>query len=264
MPPEPHRPPSAGVPSIALRGVTRRFDTFLAVDDVSFDVYPGEIVGLLGPNGAGKSTTLRMLATLMRPDAGTIHVGGHDALQDPLAVRRLLGYQTGDTGLYQRLTPREFLRYFGSLHGMPRDLLEDRVDHAIRDFDLRAFADRVCRGLSTGQRQRVSLARTILHDPAALVLDEPTSGLDVVAAGFITAQLRRLADAGKAVLFSTHILSEVELLCDRVLVIDHGRVVAAGTVEALVERTGAANFAAAFIALISDARGAAPAREDAA
>jgi sodium transport system ATP-binding protein len=243
--------------ALEMEGVSRSFGDVVALDDVSFHVRRGEIVGLLGPNGAGKSTALRILATLMQPDRGHARVRGFDTQTDPLEVRRVLGYQTGDTGLYQRLTPREFLLYFARLHGIPDAEARIRVGRAVREFQLEGFADRVCRGLSTGQRQRVSLARTTLHEPVALILDEPSSGLDVVAAAEMTSHLRRLADEGAAILFSTHVLSEVELLCERVVVIDRGRVVANGTVDALREETGCDGFARAFLSIIDRSRRAA-------
>lgn len=237
-------------PVVRIRNLTRRFGDQVAVDDVSLDVYPGEIVGLLGPNGAGKSTTLRMLATLMQPDSGTASIAGHDVVADPLGARAVLGYQTGDTGLYEQLTPREFLRYFGRLNRIPDDVLEPRVTALITEFGIASYADRVCRGLSTGQKQRVTLARTVLHRPAALVLDEPTSGLDLLAAQFVLERVRNLAAGGTAVLYSTHIMSEVEILCDRVVILHEGRVIAAGTLAALYAQTQTTSLARAFLALV--------------
>jgi len=235
---------------IEVEGVTRSYGDTVAVDDLSFVVRPGEVVGLLGPNGAGKTTTLRMIATLLKPDRGVIRVQGHDVVHEPLAVRAALGYQTGDTGLYGRLTPREFLRYFGRLHRMPKAELEDRIDTLVHDFDIGEFADRPCSGLSTGQKQRVTLARTVLHDPPVLVLDEPTSGLDLVSAAFILQTIRRFAASGRAVLFSTHIMSEVELLCDRVVLIDRGVARARGTVDDLLRQSGEPQLSRAFLALV--------------
>ena len=235
---------------IEVEHVTRSYGDTVAVSDLSFTVHPGEVVGLLGPNGAGKTTTLRMIATLLMPDAGHVRVRGHDAVREPLAVRASLGYQTGDTGLYGRLTPREFLRYFGRLHRMPRPALEARIDELVDDFEMHDFADRPCSGLSTGQKQRVTLARTILHDPPVLVLDEPTSGLDLVSSAFILDTIRRSAAAGRAVLFSTHIMSEVELLCDRVVLIDRGVARARGSVDELLALSGEPQLSRAFLSLV--------------
>ncbi len=230
--------------------VSRSYGDLRAVDDVSFDVQPGEIVALLGPNGAGKSTVLRMIATLIRPDAGTITVHGHDVVADSTGVRTLLGYQTGDTGLYARLSPIEFLSYFAALHEVPPPLAAERIARLVERFDMGDFAKRPCGGLSTGQKQRVVLARTLVHDPPVLVLDEPTSGLDVLSSAFILDAIRGLAAEGRAVLFSTHILSEVELLCDRVVVIHRGRRIAEDTVDGLMSATQATSLSRAFLQLV--------------
>lgn len=240
-------------PLLRVQEVCRAFGELRAVEGVSFEVRPGEIVGLLGPNGAGKTTCLRMIATLLTPDSGTLTVAGHDVARHPLAARARLGYQTGETGLYGRLTPREFLRYFGRLHELPDDRLEPRIAELVASFEMADFADRPCRTLSTGQKQRVSLARALLHEPSVVVLDEPTSGLDIVSSRFVLDALREARAAGRAVLFSTHILSEIELVCDRVLVMHRGRLIARGTVAELLEQSGAppgASFAHAFLALL--------------
>ncbi len=239
---------------IVVENVTKHFDDFVAVDDVSFTVNPGEIVGLLGPNGAGKTTTLRMLATLLQPTSGKVVIDGVDTRSDPIEVRRRIGYQTGDTGLYDRLTPVEFLTYFGRFHRMPTKHLNDAVAKVVQDLDITEFKDRQCGKLSTGQRQRVTLARTLLHDPGTLILDEPTNGLDIVSSSFIVSTLRRAADAGKAVLLSTHIMGEVELTCDRIVIIDRGRIRASGTREDLLTQTGTTTLTHAFLAVIEGHR----------
>lgn len=239
-------------PAILVDRVCRTYGEVRAVDGVSFTVSPGEVVGLLGPNGAGKTTTLRMLATLIAPDSGRVEVAGHDVVEAPLRVRAALGYQTGDTGLYGRLTPTEFLRYFGTLNNIPNAQLEARIDELMTRFEMHEFANRLCGNLSTGQKQRVSVARTLLHDPPVVVLDEPTSGLDLVSSQFLLDTMRGLADAGRAVLFSTHIMGEVELICDRVVLVHRGTVIAEGTVDALVASCGAPNLARAFLALVAD------------
>lgn len=238
---------------IEVERISRRFGDVQAVDDLSFHVAPGEIVGLLGPNGAGKTTALRILATLLTPDSGSVRVDGIDALTDPVSARSRLGYQTGDTGLYGRLTPREFLRYFGQLHSLSRSQISSRVSSLVDSFGIAEFADRPCSTLSTGQKQRVTLARTMLHEPPAIVLDEPTSGLDIVSSAFILERLREAAGGGRAVLFSTHVLSEVELLCDRVVVIHRGRQRASGTVQELLAMTDASALSRAFLQLVEAA-----------
>lgn len=244
---------------IEVEHVTRRFANVMAVDDLSFTVARGEVVGLLGPNGAGKSTMLRMIATLLKPDSGSIRVDGADVATDAQRVRSRLGYQTGDTGLYGRLTPREFVRYFGTLHDISPDILENRIAALVDELDLHSFADRACSTLSTGQKQRVNLARTLVNDPPVLVLDEPTSGLDIVSSASLLETMKGLARQNRAVLFSTHIMSEVEILCDRVVVIDKGRRLADGTIAELLERTGQNNLSRAFLSLVDASRDSAEA-----
>ena len=209
-----------------------------AVRGIDLVCEQGEIYGLLGPNGAGKTTTLRMLATILAPSAGTARVAGVDVARDPLEVRRRIGFLSGTTGLYPRLSPRETLRYFGRLHGLADDALEARIEELVSAFDMTAFADGRCEALSTGQRQRVSIARAVLHDPPVLILDEPTTGLDVLASGAMIDFIESRRSAGTCVLFSTHVLSEAERLCDRIGVIFSGRLLAVGTLAELEERTG--------------------------
>lgn len=220
--------------------------------DLDLDVAAGEVVGLLGPNGAGKTTTLRMLATLLTPTSGAATVAGYDVQAAPLEVRRRLGYLTGDTGLYGRLTPREVLRYFGQLHGMAPAPLAARIDELVALLGIGGYADRRCETLSTGQKQRVSIARAVLHDPAVLILDEPTSGLDILAARDILRFFRAQADAGKAVLLSTHILAEVELICDRAAIIHKARVRHIGSLAELQARGGSDTLAAGFFHLLGE------------
>jgi sodium transport system ATP-binding protein len=237
-------------PLIELRGVDKRFGSLHAVDNVSFEVAPGEVVGLLGPNGAGKTTTLRIIATLLRPDGGSVSVAGHDTRLHPVEVRSSLGYHTGDTGLYNRLTPREFLTYFATLHGVPSPEREQRVERILDAFDIAGFADRLCGTLSTGQKQRVSLGRTLVNDPPVIVLDEPTSGLDILSSQFILTHLQRLAAEGRGILFSTHILSEVELICHRVVCMHRGRVILTSTVDGLRDISGDRNLTRAFLEVV--------------
>jgi sodium transport system ATP-binding protein len=205
-----------------------------AVNGVSLTVAAGEMVGLLGANGAGKTTTLRMLATLLRPTSGTARVAGCDIRDDPVGVRRRLGYVSATTGVPDRLSAREIFTSFGRLHGLTGDTLARRVATLLEQLDLTGCADRPAGRLSSGQRQRVSLGRALVHDPPALVLDEPTNALDVIGARDLLELLARLRGEGRAILLSTHRLHEIESRCDRFVVIHGGSVVAAGTRESLV------------------------------
>jgi sodium transport system ATP-binding protein len=210
-----------------------------AVDGVSFHVADGEMVGLLGGNGAGKTTTMRIVATLLTPTSGMARVAGHDVRTDPIGVRRSLGYVSATTGVADRLSPREVLDSSGRLHGIERRLLADRIAWLTASLDLGSFLDRPCGRLSSGQRQRVSLARALVHDPPALVLDEPTSTLDVVGARDLFAMLQSLRAEGRTILVSTHRLHEIEHRCDRFVIIDAGRIVAAGSrAELVADRSG--------------------------
>lgn len=209
-----------------------------AVDGVSFTVAPGDMVGLLGANGVGKTTTMRLLATLLKPTAGTAGIGGCDILTDPLGVRRQLGYLSATTGVPDRLTPTEVLASFGRLHGLTEDRIASRIVELIDVLGLSACQDRPCGRLSTGQRQRVSLGRALVHDPPALILDEPTNGLDIIGARDLLDLLERLRDDGRAVLVSTHRLHEIERRCDRFLMIHAGRIVGQGTRKELAAWPG--------------------------
>ena len=233
--------------------LSKRYGDLLAVRELSLTVRGGEVYALLGANGAGKTTALRCLATLLRPTSGAARIAGFDAAREPLEVRRRLGFLAASMGLYQRLTARELLRYFARLNGMDDDAAAPRVEEMVEAFGLGEFADRLCGKLSTGQRQRVSIARAVVHDPPALVLDEPTLGLDVLSSESI---FRFIADArgrGRAVIFSTHQMSEVELLADRVGIIAGGRLVAEGKADSIVARTGEPNLARAFLRIVREA-----------
>jgi sodium transport system ATP-binding protein len=223
-----------------------------AVRNVSFACGFGEIVGLLGPNGAGKTTTLRMLATVLQPSGGSARISGYDVELQPLEVRKKLGFLTGGTGLYGRLTPLEIFRFFGRLHEMPDSLIESRSAELIRLFSMEDYRNSHCDKLSTGQKQRVNLARTLLHDPPVIVLDEPTAGLDIISSRTILDFIREAKASGKCILFSTHYMTEAELLCDRIALIHEGRIMAFDTMENLKASTGRDNLVDVFFQLIQE------------
>ncbi|HEU0183872.1 MAG TPA: ATP-binding cassette domain-containing protein [Blastocatellia bacterium] len=222
----------------------------VAVDHISFEANKGEIFGVLGPNGAGKTTTLRMLATILQSTEGTATIGGHDVNKEPQQVRRKIGFLSGDMGLYHRLTPRELLRFFGRLNGIDGSELERRIDSLFELFDMRHFADSKIDALSTGMRQKTAISRTILHDPPILILDEPTSGLDVPTAHVVERYIRDARAAGKCIVFSTHVMEEAEHLCDRIAVINRGRIRAVGTMDDLRSLTGKNRLREIFIDLL--------------
>jgi sodium transport system ATP-binding protein len=240
---------------IEATGLYKAFGTVKAVDGVGFVARDGEITGLLGPNGAGKTTTLRMLYTLMKPDAGSVRVDGIDASVDPTAVRRRLGVLPDARGLYKRMTARENIDYFARLQRLEPDVARKSADALIAALDMAEFANRRTEGFSQGQRVKTAIARALVHDPRNVILDEPTNGLDVMATRAMRAFMRRLKDEGRCVLFSSHIMQEVAALCDRIVVIAHGRVVADASPAALLEQTGAASLEDAFVAAIGSEEG---------
>jgi sodium transport system ATP-binding protein len=240
---------------IEIKQLHKTFGKVVAVDDVSFIARDGEITGLLGPNGAGKTTTLRCLYTLMKPVRGQILVDGIDASADPVSVRRRLGVLPDARGLYKRLTARENIAYFGQLHGLDDKTIRSRTDAAIAALDMRDFADRRTEGFSQGQRVKTAIARALIHDPKNVILDEPTNGLDVMATRAMRDFLKRLKGEGRCVLFSSHIMQEVAALCDRIVVIAKGRVVADESPQALRDQTGEANLEDAFVKLIGTDEG---------
>ena len=227
----------------------------VAVDGVTFSARDGEITGLLGPNGAGKTTTLRCLYTLMQPERGRILVDGVDVAVDPLAVRRNLGVLPDARGLYKRLTARENIAYFGELHGLDAATIRRRSAAAIAALDMTDIADRRTEGFSQGQRVKTAIARALIHDPKNVILDEPTNGLDVMATRAMREFLKRLKGEGRCVLFSSHIMQEVAALCDRIVVIAKGKVVADESPDALRAQTGETNLEDAFVKLIGTDEG---------
>ncbi|WP_337173087.1 ATP-binding cassette domain-containing protein [Paludisphaera sp.] len=224
-----------------------------AVRDVAFECRPGEIFGLLGPNGAGKTTTLRMLSTVLKPTAGRAIVAGYDVVAAPEEVRRRIGFMSAGTGIYDRMTAWELVEYFGRLYGMPRDALRERMETVFDWLRMDDFRDVLGSKMSTGMKQKVSIARTIVHDPPVLIFDEPTSGLDVLVQRTVLDKILELRDMGKTVVFSTHSMSEVERLCSRVAVIYRGRLQAQGPIDELLATHGQPNVEELFFALIEKA-----------
>ncbi|MCA0177490.1 MAG: ATP-binding cassette domain-containing protein [Proteobacteria bacterium] len=238
-------------------GSGRKRQTVQAVADVNWRAEDGAITGLLGPNGAGKTTTLRMVAGLIAPDAGELLVDGISVRAQPMRALARLGVLSDARGLYPRLTARENIVYYGRLHGMTAAAASARADALAAVLDMQALLERRTEGFSQGERMKTALARALVHDPQNIILDEPTNGLDVLATRALREALRRLRDdSGKCVVFSTHIMQEVERLCDQVVVVAHGRTVAGGTVAELLASTGQRDFEEAFVQLAFDKEGA--------
>ncbi|MCU0316620.1 MAG: ATP-binding cassette domain-containing protein [Fimbriimonadaceae bacterium] len=227
-----------------------RKGTIQAVKGFDFSARPGEITGLLGVNGAGKTTVLRILSTVIRPSGGRAEVLGFDVVRNAEDVRRSIGFLSNTTALYGRLTPTEILHYFGELNGIPKARLKSRVSEVIELLGIGSFANQLCDKLSTGQKQRTSIARAILHDPPVLFFDEPTAGLDVVTSQTILEFIESTRNQGKTVIYSTHIMSEVERLCDHITIIHSGEMVGDGNLESLLAQTGETNLERAFLSLV--------------
>lgn len=223
---------------------------FTALDRVSFSVQPGEIFGLLGPNGAGKTTCLRILSTVLRPTSGTALIAGYDVATQPAEVRARIGFMSNNTGIYDRMTAYEMVEHFGRLYGIPEDQLRDRIEHLFERLEMRDIRDVLGSKMSTGMKQKVSIARTIVHDPPVLIFDEPTSGLDVLVARKVIDEIRKLRDQGKCIIYSTHIMREVEKLCQRIAIIYKGRILAIGSRKELEEQHSQPDMEALFFELI--------------
>ena len=224
----------------------------IAVDNVSFECQPGRVFSLLGPNGAGKTTTLRMLSTIFEPTSGSIKIAGIDALQNPQEARKKIGFLTGSTGLYARLTPNELLKYFADLYDIPKDEFEARKENLYNLLDMHDFQGKRIGKLSTGMKQKVSISRTMIHDPEVVIFDEPTSGLDVITAENIIKLICDCKDQGKTVIFSSHIMSEVDLLCDDLAIIHKGKLLFNGSMQDFKSQMQAENLTAEFIRIVND------------
>jgi sodium transport system ATP-binding protein len=241
---------------IEVRKLSKRFrdkkrGEIRAVDSISFRCEPGKIYGLLGANGAGKTTTLRMLATILEPTEGTAVICGHDVVEEPEKVRANVGFLSTATALYPRLTARELVLYFGRLNGLDESILRQRVDRIFDRLDMNGFRDRWCDKLSTGMKQKTSIARTLVHDPAVMIFDEPTLGLDIMTARTITEFIRECRSLGKTVIFSTHIMSEVEKLCDVIGIVQNGKLLAEGTLAQLREKSGQQDLEEIFVKVVA-------------
>ncbi len=240
---------------IEVTNLTKAFEDLrrgpvLAVDHVSFEVYPGEIYGLLGPNGAGKTTCLRILSTVLKPTSGRAVIAGYDVTEHPEKVRANIGFMSGNTGIYDRMTAWEMVEYYGRLYGIDETTLQARLEEIFDTLQMNEIRDLLGSKMSTGMKQKVSIARTIVHDPPVLIFDEPTSGLDVLVARAVLMAIDYLKEKGKCIIFSTHIMREVEKLCDRVAVIHKGRILDSGTVEELEARHQQPDMEELFFELI--------------
>lgn len=240
---------------IEVQGLSKSFGKVKAVQDVSFFASDGQITGLLGPNGAGKSTTLRMLYTLLKPDSGFARIDGFDITQSPIDVQAHIGVLSDAQGIYERLTPRENIRYFGRLHGLSDQDIERRMDELLVVLDMQSIANRKTEGFSTGERLKVAIARALVHNPGNVLLDEPTNGLDVKSTRAMRTFIRKLRDDGKCVLLTSHIMQEVAALCDQIVIISNGIVAAKGTSDELLHKTGKDNLEDAFIEIIGSEEG---------
>ena len=246
---------------IVLKNIVKAFGREREIEvlnDVSFKAENGQITGLLGPNGAGKTTILRLISTLIVPDSGSITIDGYDVLSESHTVKRSIGVLSDARGIYPRLTARENIRYFGELHGLPDDFLEARIEELFHALSITAIADRRVQGFSQGERMKVAIARALVHDPHTILLDEPTNGLDIMSIRSLRDLLRDLRAVGKCLLFSSHVMQEVSALCQRIVVLGCGRVVATGTAAELIEQSGKATLEDAFLRLLGSGEGMAP------
>lgn len=248
---------------IQVIGLTKIFENrkkgeIRAVDGVSFESKPGRIFGILGPNGAGKTTILRLLSTVLQPTQGTALINGIDVVQDPLHARRQIGFLSSDTRLYGRLTPKEMVYYFGRLYGLDDDIIARRTKEIFHQLGIIEFMDRRNDRLSSGMQQRVSIARSIIHDPTVLVLDEPTFGLDIMASRSVIQFIRKCREEGKTVILSSHVMAIAEKLCDEFAILHKGKVLALGSLQELQERTGKMDLEEIFVNLVGEEKESSP------
>ena len=236
---------------IKVEGLTKRYARTVAVDNISFEVEKGQIVGFLGPNGAGKTTTMRILCTVLKPTSGIARLAGFDVAKEPSKVRQNIGFLSASTAIYDRMTAWEMVEYFGKLYGLTKEHLRERMETLFATLQMNDFRDVLGAKMSTGMRQKVSIARAIVHDPPVMIFDEPTLGLDVLVARAVLQNIERLRDAGKCILYSTHIMREVEKLCDRVAIVSKGRIQAAGTLDELRDKYGHQDLEELFFQLVS-------------
>jgi sodium transport system ATP-binding protein len=241
---------------IHVRNLTKRYNDlqngeFTALGGVSFDAMPGQIYGLLGPNGAGKTTTLRILSTVLQPTEGTAIVNGFDVLSDPEQVRRNIGFVSTNTAIYDRMTAWELVQYFGRLYGMDDDNLQMRMEQLFERFQMNDIRNVLGSKMSTGMQQKVSIARAIIHDPPVLIFDEATSGLDILVAREVLRTVEQLADQGKCVIFSSHIMTEVKRLCHRIAIMSHGSILAEGSIEDISQQYRENDIEELFYQIIS-------------
>lgn len=224
----------------------------VAVNDINFHCHKGQVFGLLGPNGAGKTTTLRILATMMKPDSGDIFVNGYHVLKEANKVRGSIGFLSGETGLYDRFTPRETIRFFGKINGLPEQVIADQMNEIFQILDMNSFQDVRVDKLSTGMKQKLSIARAIIHNPPVLILDEPTVGLDVITARVVINYIKKFKDQGKCVIFSTHHMQEAEKLCDEIAIIHRGRILSSGSLAFLQQKFAEKDLEEIFFKLIEN------------
>lgn len=237
---------------LEVRNLTKEFNGLKAVYQINFSAQEGEILGLLGPNGAGKTTTIRLIATILTPTSGMAEVFGFDILKNPEEVRKNIGVLTTEIGVYERFTGRENLKYFGELYGLYDETLERRINKLVELLGMRDFIDRPAGKYSTGMKQKLAIARSVIHDPKIIIFDEPTTGLDVLASQVVLGFMKKARELGKCVVLSTHQMPDAEKLCDRVVIIHHGKVIAIDTPSALKEKTKTASLEDVFLKLVSE------------
>lgn len=241
---------------IQVAGLTKIFNDkkrgkIVAVNNLKFNCREGQIFGLLGPNGAGKTTTLRILATMMLPTKGEVVINGFDVVKDANKVRRQIGFLSSETGLYDRFTPRETIKFFGRINGMEDKIIEKKMAEIFHNLDMEDFQDVRVHKLSTGMKQKLSIARCIIHDPPILILDEPTLGLDIITARTVTGYVKRFREQGKCIIYSTHLMREAERLCDVIAIIHQGNLIAQGTLEELKKNSSSEDLEEIFFELIT-------------